>query len=99
MLDKFTPSHFSEYVNTTFRISFGETTTKAELVEINEYEIEEDSEHPRDSSFSLVFRVGKDVPAIQQIYKIEHDKLETFDLFLVPIESDEKGLLLEAVFN
>jgi hypothetical protein len=33
------------------------------------------------------------------VYGVEHDRLGTFDLFLVPVGADETGVSYEAVFN
>lgn len=49
--------------------------------------------------YSLVFRGPADVPAVQNIYVLENDKLGTMELFLVPIKKDDNGLYFEAVMN
>lgn len=47
--------------------------------------------------FSLFFAGKEFLP--QAIYSLKHDILGNFDLFLVPVEKNEKGFLYEAVFN
>jgi hypothetical protein len=50
-------------------------------------------------TFSLLFRGphGRHLP--QRIYHLEHDRLGTLELFLVPLTPDARGTLFEAVFN
>jgi hypothetical protein len=50
-------------------------------------------------TFSLVFRGPADQPFRQGTYTLQHEKLGTFQLFLVPIGRDESGYSYEAVFN
>jgi hypothetical protein len=35
----------------------------------------------------------------QQIYSLRHEKMDEFEIFLVPISGDENGFRYEAVFN
>ena len=49
--------------------------------------------------FSIVFRGPHDSPIGQGTYKIGHDKMGAFDLFLVPIAPDKDGRYYEAVFT
>ena len=49
--------------------------------------------------FSIVFRGPGDVLLPQRIYMIEHEEIGAFDLFLVPIGPDERGLRYEAIFT
>jgi hypothetical protein len=49
--------------------------------------------------FSIVFR-GPGQPRLEQrIYRFEHDRVGSFELFIVPIGMDERGVRYEAVFN
>ena len=50
-------------------------------------------------SFSIVFRGPADRPLEQRIYRMAHDSLSSFEIFLVPIGPDQEGLCYEAVFN
>jgi hypothetical protein len=49
--------------------------------------------------FSLVFREPSGVVLPQMIYRVEHDELGAFELFLVPIGPDAEGMRYEAVFT
>jgi hypothetical protein len=46
-----------------------------------------------------VFRTSNEAFFGQGLHRFEHDKMEPFDLFIVPIERDEEGTYYEAVFN
>ena len=49
--------------------------------------------------FSLIFRSPLGAPLPQRIYRLQHEQLGAFDLFLVPIGPDEAGMCYEAVFT
>jgi hypothetical protein len=49
--------------------------------------------------FSLLFLVDPDPGAPQQIFSMRHPDLGTFDLFLVPLGPDERGMRYEAVIS
>lgn len=53
----------------------------------------------RGRPFSILFRGPGEVQLPQCIYRMEHEKIGAFDLFIVPIGSDEKGHRYEAVFT
>ena len=50
--------------------------------------------------FSLIFRATADAPLDQRTYRVEHDLLGDFPLFLVPLGPCDDGRLeLEAIVN
>jgi|SRR6056297_2246286 len=49
--------------------------------------------------FSLLFACDPDAEPVQAVFDIEHEKLGTQSVFLVPVGKDDRGLLLEAVFT
>lgn len=49
--------------------------------------------------FTLVFRGPRSPVAIQRIYRLDHATLGSFELFLVPLGPDARGMLYEAVFT
>lgn len=96
-IESFTAETFSGHVGSFFRIYPGsgdplvfELTSVAELGERSS---------GRRQPFSIVFRAPKDLLLPQRIYRMEHEEIGTFDLFLVPIGPDEKGLCYEAIFT
>jgi len=53
----------------------------------------------RMESFSLLF-CGPIAPYLPQgIYRLQHEKLGTMEMFLVPLGPDGRGMQYEAVFN
>jgi hypothetical protein len=49
--------------------------------------------------FALVFEGDPPVPVGQQICALSHDELGRFELFLVPLGPDERGMRFEAVIS
>jgi hypothetical protein len=97
MLQDLTPSSFSEHLNSTFRIQLeGGKSLDAELFEVL---LHEPHGGPRKQPFSIHFRGPKGAALPQAIYRLEHEKMEPLEVFLVTIGPDEKGMRYEAVFN
>lgn len=98
MLEKFTTADFTELVNQTCRLHHDALPElDATLVEAREL-----SDHPGPGGrkpFSLMFRAPAETPAEQGIYRVEHPRVGTLEMFLVPIGADDDGLLFEAVFT
>jgi hypothetical protein len=95
MLETLTLATFSEYVNTKFRVRMdAEKSVEVELIEARNR-----GSIPTQEQFSLLFIGPRDVRFDQGMYRIEHDSLGAFDLLLVPVMGNEKGLGYEAVFN
>ena len=86
---------FAEHLNTKFRTFFHpEQPTEIELTEVTPMR-----EKPGFEAFSLIFLVPQEIGPFQGMFKTEHDALGTMDLFLVPVEQTQKGMLFEALFN
>ena len=101
MLEKLTSADFRPYVNHTFSIQ-GESAEPLELELIDVSDLGSDSgqgESPARRPFSIVFRGPKESCLPQRIYRIEHDRMGSLDLFLVPIGPDKTGMRYEAVFT
>ena len=95
MLETLTRETFAENLNTRFRLMLeGANAIEAELIEIKP-----GRSTPRQEQFSLLFRAQQDVPLQQGVFRLEHDKIGAFDLFLVPVRKDEQACYYEAVFN
>ncbi len=56
-------------------------------------EVEEGKREP----FSIFLRCA--APSEQSLYPVAHSKLGQLELFLVPIEENDDGILFEAVFT
>jgi hypothetical protein len=95
MADVLQHEAFVARVNSTFRIHTDEgETIDAELTEVSEHLLS-----ARQERFAIVFRAPNEKFLGQGLRRLEHDQMGSFDLFIVPIGSDEKGTYYEAVFN
>jgi hypothetical protein len=101
MLENFTIETFSEHLGSPFRIHLdGSEQFDVELISATALggstgDEVADLRQP----FSIVFRGPGDLVLPQRIYRMEHDQIGSFELFIVPIGPDEKGLRYEAIFT
>jgi hypothetical protein len=101
MLDKLTSGDFSPHLNEIFHIAAeGIEPFEAVLISVDELGSRPtvDTETERRRPFSIVMRGPKHVEHPQGIYRIEHEQMGSFDIFLVPIGPDAEGMQFEAVF-
>ena len=99
MLESFTLETFSERLCETFRI-YPDASNPLEVELISATALGERPEEGRHRQpFSIVFRGPGDILLPQHIYRMEHPEIGDFELFLVPIGPDEKGLRYEAIFT
>jgi hypothetical protein len=97
VLESFTIETFSKRLGERFALDLGDAHRfDVELVEATPL----GSAPPQGRApFSIVFR-GVSQPVLpQRIYRVEHDALGGFELFLVPIGPDGSGMRYEAVFG
>ncbi len=96
MLEKLTESTFFEHVGSTFgvRVDSGDAV-KIELIECKALGRGETAER---QPFSLLFRGAKGLDMPQQIYTMEHERLGSMEIFIVPVGPVEGGMGFEAVF-
>jgi hypothetical protein len=95
MADALTHEEFSKHLNTKFQIRVSETEAiEAELIDVSELLIS-----PRQERFSILFHTANEPFLGQGMRRFEHQQMEPFDLFIVPIGRDEEGTSYEAVFN
>jgi len=89
---------FTPYVGTVFLIYSGSskafTTT---LIDVSDIGPIPDTTVPGRECFALKFRGSQTVR--QNTYRIEHQVLGQFELFLVPAGKDKKGVYCKAVIN
>jgi len=97
MPDKLTAAYFKPLINETFTIQDDKNSVQMELIEVTEKN--QDEVDSSIQSFSILFRGPKDKMLPQGIYRVDHEKIDTLDLFLVPVGPDQTGLCYEAVFN
>lgn len=88
---------FEQYLNDPFHIKFGTTESYACLLKEVNSTVNKEASH--NQQFSVIFSCN-DVTAFEQgVYSTTHEKLGEFELFLVPVFGDEKGVQYEAVFT
>jgi hypothetical protein len=94
-VDELTKENLSENLNTKFRLPLpDEKFVELELVKV--------LEHPspaQQEMFSIFFSSSREFFLPQGTYRLEHERLGTSDIFLVPVGQDEGGFRYEAVFN
>lgn len=99
-------SDFSSVVGTPFRVARDDRPIALELVEVTPAAARDEVEARRRAAagiraepFTLLFRGPREPLLAQGIQRLEHERLGTLEIFLVPIRPDEGGPLYEAVFN
>jgi len=95
LIENITREMFRESLNTKFRLR-AETP---EPIELELLEITESINTPKHEQFALLFLGPQSLYLPQMTYRLEHEKLGEFDLFLVPVGRVENGLQYEAVVN
>lgn len=92
-----TKATFEPYVNTVFRISDATRVVKSTLVSVADIGPVPDQKQADRECFVIKFKGPR--PLAQNTYRIEHDALGKFELFLVPAGRDRKGNYYQAVIN
>lgn len=87
-------TEFVENVNTKFRVPLDD----ANALELELVSVQDGQSTPRQEQFSLMFE-GPLTYLPQRIYRMEHERMGTISLFLVPIGKTEDKFIYEAVFN
>jgi hypothetical protein len=98
VLSELTHATFAKELGSAFQLHNGAATPLTlELVEATEV----NGKAPRTerNPFSLIFRGPKTPWVEQKIYRLEHERLGTLDIFLVPLGPDQKGMRYEAIFT
>jgi hypothetical protein len=88
-------SEFSESLNSTFLLDREE----GDWIALDLIELRNGTSGPMSEFYALLFRGPGTFVLPQQIYKLKHDRLGEFDLFLVPVGRDANGVHYEAVIN
>lgn len=100
MLQSFTIATFAHHIGEAFRVYFDpEVPVDVELIAVADLGSDRQDASGHRRPFSLEFRGPTEQAFPQRIYRIEHPALSSFELFLVPIGPDERGMCYEAVFT
>ena len=93
-----TEREFSQHVGTEFHVKLDGRETELELIEVKGY-VSQEIEQGGMERFSVFFVGPRDPFLPQQTYRIAHERMGEFEIFLVPISGDDKSFRYEAVFN
>jgi hypothetical protein len=86
---------YAEHLNSIFH----QRADDEKVVDLELVKVEMKNTAPGQEEFSLIFRGPLDLPIRQGLFRLEHEKLGTEELFLVPVSKDQEGIYFEAVFN
>lgn len=100
MLETMTLDTFVPVQGTDFELEENDGAVLVTLVEVKALRAEGETLPPgRREPFSLLFKCEGELPLEQRIYRLRHPQVGTVELFLVPMQPDESGSYLEAVFT
>jgi hypothetical protein len=93
---------YTPFLNTTFRLQHPHGPVSAELVEITN--LVPRRHHKKkvadgEECFALLFEETTGEAVTQGSYTLQHPRMGTFQLFLVPVGRGAKGHYLEAIVN
>lgn len=97
MLELLQLQHFAGHLNETFRAALNEGDIEFVLVEATP--LAHAMPNAQRAPFSLVFRNSSALLFPQQTYRMQHEKVGSFDVFMVPVARDRDGFLYQAIFN
>ena len=101
-LENLTIDAFQPRVGHTFRIRQPDGEIEAELIEARALgggPGRAGAGTRRRVPFSLSFRTSATAPLPQRIYEVAHDEMGSYEIFLVPIGPDGRGMVYEAIFT
>jgi hypothetical protein len=93
-----TEKEFSQHVGTKFRTNLDQRELDLDLLEVKGYQSHANEQGGMER-FSVVFAGPRDSYLPQQTYRMEHERMGEFEIFLVPVSGDDKSFRYEAVFN
>ena len=95
MLEQLAKNDFAAHVHSKFQVHLQDRPP----LELELYLVEDGHSTPAQEQFSLLF-YGPDTFGLGQgTFEVEHGAIGRFQLFLVPIQPDQKGPRYQAVFN
>ena len=94
-----TKETFKQYLSTKFRVrADAPRPLELELVEVKGWTTLPEEQKGMER-FSITFRGPEDIFMPQQTYTLEHEQMDAFEVFLVPVGRDASGYQYQAVFN
>lgn len=86
---------FASLLKTKFSVQVDDTQQlELELDKVSDQKVTE-----RQEQFAIVFRGPLETFLGQGMRRLNHERMGSFELFLVPISHDERGYFYESVFN
>ena len=95
MLDPTKQTSYEALLHETFRLASDGSSVDMHLIRVERLS----AASPKYDSFAVEFRGPRECFLQQQSYSLTHDKMGTFDLFLVAVEEAEDGYIYQGVFN
>jgi hypothetical protein len=93
-----TEKEFSRHLNSRFKLTLQDQEVELELIEVKAY-LPQANDQGGMERFSIYFDGPVNIRLPQSVYRLEHEQMGEFEIFLVPISGDQKGFHYEAVFN
>ena len=101
--DRLTEENFSRYLYSKFLIYTSPLTAIGlELIQVKQWEptsAKQAAQAAKLDSFSVLFRGPRKTALESRTYRITHEQMGTFDLFISPVNDRKKKQLYQAVFN
>ena len=103
-LDELSAGHFAELVRTKFQVQVESgCVVNLELMAVTKTQsggqLSASGEGFKGECFALLFDGPADRPLAQRMHRFAHERLGTFDLFIVPVGAEHGARQYEAVFN
>jgi hypothetical protein len=102
-IDLLSEETFSRYVNTRFRVYTSPLTAiNLQLIAIIRSASsisQKPATTPKLDCFSVVFRGPRKTALESNTYRVEHDQMGAFDIFITPVDDHKRQRHYQAVFN
>ena len=93
-----TEQEFAQHVGTKFQLKLDQREIELNLSEVQAY-LTGPHEQTGMERFSVFFDGPPDTYLPQSLYRLEHERMGEFEIFLVPVAGSEQSFRYEAVFN
>jgi hypothetical protein len=94
MTMQYIAKEFLQHLHSAFSVQHAGSTVELTLAEVKSVQ-----STPQVEQFSLLLQ-GPPSPRLEQrIYSLNHEKTGPMDLFIVPVEQNERGLVYEVVIS
>jgi hypothetical protein len=98
MAASLTEQEFAQHVGTKFQLKLDPQPIELNLAEVKGY-LPGPGDHTGMERFSVFFEGPGSIRLPQAVYRLDHELMGEFDIFLVPIAGSDQGFRYEAVFN